>query len=215
MKQKVAALILLFGITGCSTPVPFREVADTGNPSASRITINSINEANLFDKTSVLPGKVYINGVFYGEFSNSQRNFSIETLQGAKLIVVCPEADNKCINMQVDILPNKHYKYKYTLAMGYYVVMANYRWSLVPVSVDDYYPANSPTSLVRPMISIPSPALAPTLDSGPKKNSEAQQVRQNDSDTEKKLEVAKGKCLTLGFQLNTQSFGECVMKLAK
>lgn len=197
-----------FMLSGCAaTPTPIREMISTGSPDASRISITSINEANIFDRNSVLPGKIYINGAFYGEFSKNQRDFAVEVLPGTHLIVVCPESDNKCINVQLNVLPNKDYKYKYTLTNDYMVIAARFTWKLVPLGVEDYRPVTIKSR-------------QPAVDASPQsrdisKYSQPNIGNSNVSEEEKKMEEGKTRCSALGFQIGTQSFGECILRLSK
>ena len=202
-------------LSGCATPVPIRELTSTGNPNASKISITSINEANWLDKTSVLPGKIYIDGVSYGEFSRNQKEFSAEVLPGIRLIVVCPENDAKCINAQLNVLPNKNYRYKYTMEQIYLVVALQYVWKLIPLGVEDYKPLakNTATS---------APSTNSKLES---ENNSQIDERLNAKDTvlnstanteiELKMKDGKERCIALGFQVGTQSFGECILKISK
>ena len=197
-------------LSGCATPVPIRELTSTGNPNASKISITSINEGNWLDKTSGLPGKIFIDGVAYGEFSRNQKEFSAEVLPGTRLIVVCPENDAKCINAQLNVLPNKSYRYKYTLA----VVPLQYIWKLIPLGVEDYKPLikNTTTS---------APSTDSKLKSENKQNDERLNAKDTnlnstaDTDVELKMKDAKDRCIALGFQAGTQSFGECILKISK
>ena len=214
LKILITFIPVLF-LSGCSTPVPIRELTSTGNPNASKISITSINESNWFDNTSVLPGKIYIDGVSYGEFSKNQKEFSAEVLPGTRLIVVCPENDAKCINSQLNVLPNKNYRYKYTFEQTYLVVTLKYTWKLIPLGVEDYKPLAKDTAT-------PAPSTNSKLKS---ENNAQKDERLNakdtnlnstvDTDIELKMKDGKERCIALGFQVGTQSFGECILKISK
>lgn len=114
IRNSILYLTLGFLLIGCASVTPIREKQSLGNPEASLISITSSYEASLWNKNAVLPGKIYIDSVYYGDFSSSQRNFVAEVLPGTRLIVICPAHEYKCINAQVNVLPNKNYKYHYT-----------------------------------------------------------------------------------------------------
>ena len=198
---KTSYFSLLIGIllVGCATDNPFTPPQIIGGPNASRISITSINEANYFDRTSVLPGKVYLNGVYQGDFTKSSRTFTAELQEGSNLIVVCPERDTKCINVQLKVEPRKHYKYKYVNEVDYKVVWANFIWRLVPLEVTDYEPASATTSRSQVRDTAPSSGKASTKTSPNALN---------------EMEAARIKCLELGFKVDTESFGACILKIS-
>jgi uncharacterized protein YceK len=205
----IRKLFLLFTVvllSGCATVTPIREKQSLGNPQASLISITSSYEASLWNKNAVLPGKIYIDSVFYGEFSSSQREFSAEVLPGTRLIVVCPYSEIRCINAQVNVQPNKNYRYHYTQIKEYRVVMLNYVWKLIPLDVQDYFPIsqtnNRSTSISNPPANNVTPAAA-SNNSNPSKNIEDQ------------MNSAKIRCESLGFKAGTQSFGECILRLTQ
>jgi hypothetical protein len=154
----------------------------------------------------VLPGKIYIDSVFYGGFSANQRDFSAEVLPGTRLIVICPAHEYKCINAQVNVLPNKNYRYRYTQIKEYRVIWLNYVWQLIPLDVQDYFPVsqtnNSSTLSTTPQLNNVTPA-ASSNNSNPSKNIEDQ------------MNSAKIRCESLGFKAGTQSFGECILRLTQ
>jgi hypothetical protein len=213
-KSFLLILTTVILLTGCATVTPIPELVSIGNPSASKISITSIHETNIFNKNAVLPGKIYVNSKFYGEFSESQRNFSVEVLPGTQLVVICPVNQAQCINAQVNVLPNKNYKFKYTLETQYLVIMSNYIWKLIPTGVEDYFPVanattrtgmdNKPTS-INSNIKTQSDSMSP----------QAKPVGNVSSDDEKKMEISRVRCTELGFQVATQSFGECILRLSK
>jgi hypothetical protein len=214
-KCLLPAIVVVGLLAGCaSAPTPLRELVSTGNPNASRISITSINEANIFDRNSVLPGKIYIDSIFYGEFSKNQREFAAEVLPGTRVVVVCPENDNKCINMQINVVPNKNYRYKYTLSSDYMVVMARLTWKLIPLGVEDYRPLGS-NSIPVPIQNRLIPADTKAGGQDDLKNLQAKPNHQIDTGAEVKMEAASTRCSALGFQSGTQSFGECVLRLSK
>jgi len=204
----IKKLFLLFTVvllTGCATVTPIRERQSLGNPEASLISITSSYEASLWNKNAVLPGKIFIDSVFYGEFSSNQREFSAEVLPGTRLIVVCPYSEIRCINAQVNVLPNKNYRYHYTQIKEYRVVMLNYVWKLIPLDVQDYFPIshnNNQSTLINNQQNIVKPAAA-SNNSNPSKNIEDQ------------MNSAKIRCESLGFKAGTQSFGECILRLTQ
>jgi hypothetical protein len=206
---KFVVLGLAFLVAGCAAPTPFRELVSTGNPNASRISINS-TRSTIYHSETFLPGKVYIDGVFYGEFSSSQKEFTAELLPGPKLIVVCPESDRKCVNLQLNVQPNKHYRYRYTVETQYLVIAANLIWRLIPLSVENYQPAIA--SGGARVEAIGNQVLLPQTSQGstpPTVNGSA------DAEMEKKMMVGRERCVALGFQSGTQSFGECILRLTK
>lgn len=111
-KCRLIVIIAAIFLGGCASVTPIREFTSLGNPKASKISITSINNNNIFDKNAVLPGKIYVNSVFYGEFSKTQKEFTAEILPGTNLIVICPVHQQQCINAQINVLPNKNYKYE-------------------------------------------------------------------------------------------------------
>ena len=206
MIKKLFLLFTVVLLTGCATVTPIRESQSLGNPEASLISITSSYEASLWNKNAVLPGKIYIDSVFYGGFSANQRDFSAEVLPGTRLIVICPAHEYKCINAQVNVLPNKNYRYRYTQIKEYRVIWLNYVWQLIPLDVQDYFPVsqtnNSSTLSTTPQLNNVTPA-ASSNNSNPSKNIEDQ------------MNSAKIRCESLGFKAGTQSFGECILRLTQ
>ena len=179
---------------GCATPVPFREQSTLNDPNVSRLTITSINESNPFDRTSVLPGKVYVNGVYQGNFSSEQRTFTMEFIPSSQLVVVCTLDDLYCAKLQLSLQPNKHFKYKYFVESKFLGIAVNNIWKLDLLSTEDYkIKVNAPSTNNSTGTSVPPKA---------------------ESEIRTSMENAKRKCSELGFKLNTQSFGECVLKLS-
>lgn len=198
---------------GCASTTPMREFMHLGTSNASKISITSEYEANILNKNAVLPGKIYVNSVYYGDFSKNQRDFSLEVLPGTYLVVICPGTP-KCINAQINILPNKNYKFKYTQEKQYRVIMLNYVWKLIPTGVEDYFPNKN--------IATPSGVNNKTLpaDSKPQSNNiltnpQVKPIGKTMTDVDSKMEVSKTRCLALGFKVGTQSFGECILRLSK
>lgn len=208
-----SVLVTLF-LFGCATVTPIRDFVSTGNPSASKISISSINATSIFNRNAVLPGKIYINSIFYGEFSDNQREFSAEVLAGTNLVVICPQHQQQCINAQINVLPNKHYKYRYTLAQEYRVLWLNYIWKLIPIGVEDYFPNSNittPTRVNNKALPVDSNTQIRNLSNSP----QIQPVDKTATDVESKMEAGKARCSALGFQVGTQSFGECILRLSQ
>jgi hypothetical protein len=213
-KPLLLILMAVSFLTGCAAVSPIQELVSTGNPIASKISITSIHEANIFNKNAVLPGKIYVNSKFYGEFSDSQRDFAVEVLPGTQLVVICPVHQAQCINAQVNVLPNKHYKFKYTQEKQYLVIMLNYIWKLIPMGVEDYFPVTNATT--RTGVDIRQlPANSNIRNQGESIPPQIKPVGTVGGEDEKKMEIGKVRCTELGFQLGTQSFGECVLRLSK
>jgi hypothetical protein len=213
-KCKFFTIVVTVFLVGCATVTPIRDFASTGNPSASKISISSINDTNMFNRNAVLPGKIYINSVFYGEFSDNQREFSAEVLAGTNLVVICPQHQQQCINAQINVLPNKNYKYRYTLVQEYRVLWLNYIWKLIPIGVEDYFPnanINSPAGLSNKALPVDSNTQTRNISNSP----QIQPVDKTVTDVELKMEAGKARCSALGFQVGTQSFGECILRLSK
>ena len=196
VKQLNIILLALLGLTGCISPTPFNQgTSVANNPDNSRLTINSVSVPNLGNmfKGGPAPGSVYIDGVYKGDFSSQQPVFSEELAPGGHTLEICqPTIYNKkdrCGIVKFNISPQTHIFYEY--------FYNGYSYNLYSTKQERYGASTQ---------SVPPP---PSLNAPQNSKSDLNQKGLSS------LEDARKKCIELGLKPGTESFGNCVMKIAK
>jgi hypothetical protein len=178
---------------GCAA-TPFKKsIRQVSQDSASKITITSENKEWLSRLMNItVQGKVNLNGEYLGDFSSNEPVFSQEVNPGVNVIEIC---HGKCVKISPDIQPNSHYFYGYIYeSRGTAVV-----WTLRELKKEPY-PSKSSSG---------TPVELQSSNEQQKAKPAARQVGKSMG-----LDEAKKKCIELGFKVGTESFGNCVLKVA-
>jgi hypothetical protein len=209
MKAYVSLVLisLSLALAGCSTP--FKQTSSSARinqSTASRVTVQSVSTSS-FKKilgNDYSPAEVSINGELMGEFSRNETSFSYEVNPGSIRMDFCLSGYMPpCLVYNANIEPNKHYYFEYELEGRYMVIASGIQRKVRLAKVIPYG---------NPLIQSPAqiPPQTPV-----DKNSQVKPPSQNSgSSNQAGLEAAKKKCIDLGFKVGTESFGNCVLKVA-
>jgi hypothetical protein len=199
--SKVVVVAICITIMGCSTPFKKPTSSINVNPAtASKVTVQSVSNSSL--RRSIgkdfSESKVSINGEFIGDFSQSEKSFSYEVNPGPLSMDFCLEGYiPRCLSHKIQVDPNNHYFFEYELVGTYLVIGSGANRQIRLKQVAAY---GNPQTPINPAVSQQpqQPIQKPTP------------VNQGATG----LESAKKKCIDLGFKLGTESFGNCVLKVA-
>jgi len=207
MKAYVSLVLisLSLALAGCSTP--FKQTSSSARinqSTASRVTVQSTTTSSL--KKAVgndySPAEVSINGELMGEFSRSETSFTYEVNPGAIRMDFCLSGFMPpCLVYNVNIEPNKHYFLEYSFDSQFLVLGSSIQRKINVIKIVPY--GNAP---------IQAPPQTPV-----DKNSQVKPPSPNSGNSNQAgagLEAAKKKCIDLGFKVGTESFGNCVLKVA-
>lgn len=90
----------------------------------------------------------------------------------------------------------------------------NYVWKLIPTGVEDYFPNTN--NSVPTGVSNKTQSLDPNPQSNNiSTNPQSKPIGKTMTDVDSKMEAGKTRCSALGFQVRTQSFGECILRLSQ
>ena len=183
-----AFLLTAIFLVGCSSTQFRNQGSGINNPSASRISVIPINTsrvANAFG-ISTPPGNIWIDGQYAGDITKEMPNFSEEMMPGQHLLEVC----------QGDPIFGKRQQclsLKINLAANTHIYyeyeFTGSSYKLTTTKTERYPNSQTPNSS------------SPVFNSSVKGNQTG-------------LEMAKKKCIELGFKVGTESFGNCVLKVA-
>lgn len=199
MRIKITLITIftaLFFITGCASIEPFPQNTSLGKSDASRITIESKMEAHFNFNDNVPYGKLFLNSQSQGTFHKSQRKFTKEISPGNLTVMVC-NADNNCVHQTYNVQANTHIFLDYVATIDY----TYWRWRIVNIKTENYTPMNRQTEKQSKNLPVVEEI------------NENKKTIQNDN-----LEIMKvnrEKCLSLGFKLNTDEFGKCMISITK
>lgn len=192
----IISILSLF-LFGCSSTQFKNSNKSVSTPDASRITVISINTdgiRNLFGARPP-PGNIWLDGQFMGDFTSEASTFSEEVTPGSHTLEICQKdvfggKRRDCMGGKVTIAPNAHQYYQFTYN--------GYSFNFSSTRIERYQGQNSQTS--NP--SAPNAISSSTPTSTPSKGAPTA------------MDAAKKKCIELGFKVGTESFGNCVLKVA-
>lgn len=208
MFKRLLVISLVFILVGCANNQPFKQSANAQaiarHPSVSKITITGVNNNEMRKKmgNDFAVGSLKLNNEFLGNFTRESQVFSHEITPGNNKIEVYMDGmmgNPSVINLVAE--PNTHYFYRYDWDTTFLGFGVTYSLKLTPVATQPY--KNSQ----------PLEVLDNKNSNIPQKSKQAQQ--ENNSSDVVKLESAKKRCIELGFKQGTESFGNCVLRIAK
>jgi hypothetical protein len=195
-------------LVGCANNQPFKQSVTAQSisslPGVSRITITGVNNNEMRKRmgNDFAIGSLKLNNEFLGNFTRESQVFSHEIRPGNNTIEVYMDGMiGKPVSINLIAEPNTHYFYRYDWDTTYLVLGVNYSLKLTPVDMKPY--KNS--------------QIVESLDNKNSNNSQKtkQPRAENNSNDVDKLEAAKKRCIELGFKPGTESFGGCVLRIAK
>jgi hypothetical protein len=206
IKNIFIAILVSMVVVGCASNQPFKQSVNTptisNHPGVSRLTITAVNNVSMrktFGNDFAI-GTLKLNDELMGNFNREHQVFSHEIMPGRNVIEITIDGMiGAPLKVALDAEPNKHYFYRYDLNMNYVVIGYGFNLKLTPIEVRPY--KNSQV----PEINIKSEPITPKI---------SDQNQNRDSNINS-LENAKKKCIELGLKPGTESFGNCVMKIAK
>lgn len=194
-------------VIGCANNQPFKQSLNSStianHPGVSRITINAVNNIALrktFGNDFAI-GSLRLNNESMGDFSREHQVFSHEIMPGKNTIEIKAEGFiGPPLKLELEAEPNKHYFYRYDLSSYYIVIGSGVNLKLTPIEVRPYKNSQAPDIDLKKV----GPITPKLIDETQKRDSNINS-----------LENAKRKCIELGLKPGTESFGNCIMKIAK